>query len=585
MNKTSILHRADSEMCYLTDDGQMVLVLKAARGDLAEVVLVYDDRYDAVPKREPRRLPLERYAADALYDYFRVEFKSPYTRLGYYFLLTDHAGERAYFYQDGFALQYSWGRQRLFQLPYLHAADTPHVPMWLKESVCYQIFPDSFAQGEGRIEPSPVQLETADGVKLESRLGGTLNGIRANVPYLRDLGVNLLYLNPIFVANSYHKYDTVDYFHIDPCLGTDEDFRQLVDTCHENGIRVMLDLVFNQTGSSFFAFRDVLEKQENSAYADWYALREFPVMGGEHPNYETFAFYDGMPKLRTETPAVEEHLLAVGRHWLREYGVDGYRLDVANEVSHAFWRKFRQEMEAIRPDIALIGEVWHEASAWIARDQFHSVMNFPLLYAMWGFFGQDSLHAQEFLDTLCQLSLQYKQDNVLGMMNFLDNHDVCRFYSIAGKSAARQKLAVTFLMAYAGMPLVYYGSEKALEGANADDGRRPMLWEDTPASKEMHDWYRRVIHMRRENSVLAHGGFRPAKADTTTNTVGFWRETAAERMLCLFHVGEQPAAYCLPDEGVYTDTLTGETFAGAATVPLAAYGARLLRRAERTVAE
>ncbi len=579
MNTAAIYHRADSEQCYLTDAGRMVITLQAARGDLSRVLLVYDDRYDAQPKREPRRLSLELYQSGPLHDIFAVEFDCPFSRLGYYFLLTDQAGQTLYFYQDGFATQYSWGRQRQFQLPFLQKTDTPHVPLWLKESVAYQIFPDSFAQSWEKMEEKPAHHVTEEGIRVQSRLGGTLRGIIDNLPYLADLGINLLYLNPIFVAEAYHKYDILDYYHIDPCLGTDADFRELVEKCHAADIRVMLDLVFNHCSDSFFAFRDIQERGAASRYADWFCIHGFPVKDKNSYHYESFAFLEHMPKLNPDNPETGDYLLDIGRYWLREYQVDGYRLDVANEVSHSFWKRFRMEMEAVRPDVAIIGEVWHEAHAWVGRDQFHSVMNYPLLYAIWGFFGQDSLHVQEFSETIGRLALLYRRDNVEAMMNFLDNHDICRFFSIGGKERPRHRLAAAFLMTYVGMPLLYYGDEIALEGADMLEGRQAMRWRFTPEEEEMHSWFRRLIHIRRAHPALMRGVFMPAAPDSKSCTAAFRRETAEERLLCLFHNAGGEAAYPLDGlaDGIYEDLLTGERFSGGEAVPLAPYGFRLLR--------
>ena len=578
MNKGAVYHRADSEWCYLGDDGLLTIVLRAARGDLQGVQMVYDDRYDAKPKRPWRRLMLEKRHSAGGYDYFQMAFQCPYSRIGYFFLLTAASGETAYFYQDGFSEQYSWGRQRLFQLPYLHPEDTPRVPQWLKESVAYQVFPDSFAQGRGRMEPAPAERTTPDGRTVSSRLGGTLRGVIENLPYLRELGVNLLYLNPIFTALSYHKYDTIEYYHIDPCLGTDEDFKELVAQCHAMGIRVMLDLVFNHMSREHPFFRDVLEKGEGSPYADWFCIHRFPVKDEQGHHYESFAFLEEMPKLNTANPKAADYLLSVARYWLREYGVDGYRLDVANEVSHTFWRRFRREMEAVRPDVAIIGEVWHEAPEWIGRDQFHSVMNYPLLYAVWGFFGQDSLQAQDFTEIIGRLALLYRRDNVAAMMNFLDNHDTCRFYSICGHQRPRLRLAAAFLLSYVGMPLLFYGDEAALDGGNELESRQAMKWQLGAEDRELADWFRLLIHTRRAHPALLRGDFRSAGCDPLHGTAAFWREAGQgqERVLCLFHNAQDAAAYPLPEGAAYTDLLTGERFSGGEAANLAPFGARLL---------
>lgn len=583
MIKEAVFHQADSEMCYLTDDGKVVITLKAKKDDIDRIVMLYDDRYDKIPKQEFIRIPLAYIMSDELYDYFGTEFVCPYTRLCYYFLMIDKEGNHTYFYQDGFRDTYSWGRQQLFQLPYLHKQDTPQVPKWLKESIMYQLFPDSFANGKERLEEKPTTHMLENGVKVESRFGGTIKGIIDNLDYLQGLGINLLYLNPVFTANSYHKYDEVDYYTVDPCLGTNEELKELVRLCHECGIRVMLDLVFNQSSSSFFAFRDVLQNGENSSYKDWYHLHGFPVKMGKAPNYETFAFYDVMPKFNTEHTAVEEYLLDIARFWIREYDIDGYRLDVANELPHEFWRRFRREMDKMKTEFALIGEVWHDSASWIGRDQFHSVMNYPLLYAMWEFFGYDGMNAYQFAQTINRLTMKYRIDNIQVMMNFIDSHDVARFLTISGVKPERQKMASAFLMTYIGLPTVYYGDEKALEGNDINDSRRIMIWKDEERSLSMYYHYQKLIKIRKENPVFIHGKYIPFQSDVATNLFGFVRGEGDEQVVCLFYNNSRAKELSLALEGEkYADLMTGELLnrsGDSFILPMEPFGFRILKLA------
>lgn len=581
MFKEALIHKADSSMCYLTDDGNVVITLKAKKGDLSQAVLIYDDRYDFHIKRDCIRIPLQKVMSDELYDYFQAEFKCAYRRMCYYFSLIDKDGNHVYMYQDGFSDVFSWGRQRLFQFPYLHRRDTPHVPAWLKESVMYQIFPDSFANGKGRIPEQPASHTVEGDVKAESRFGGTLRGIIDNISYIKDLGVNLIYLNPVFTALSYHKYDTVDYYKVDPCLGTNDNLKELVEICHSNGIRVMLDIVFNQSSNKFFAFRDVVENGANSGYAGWYHIESFPVKGGKAPNYETFGFYETMPKFNTDNLEVEEYLLDVARYWVREYDVDGYRLDVANELPHEFWRRLRHEMDKLKKDFVLIGEVWHDASSWIGRDQFHSVMNFPLMYAIWEFFGLNSVNAHQFSEAVNRLTMLYPKDNTQAMMNFIDNHDVARFFTIAGANVDKLKMAAAFIMTYVGLPSVYYGDEKGVEGRDINDARRKMIWEDDERSASIHSCFKKLIRLRRENEELIYGDYRPLHADNAGNVYSFARVLDQNSIICVFNNATNATSVSLPaGNGTYEDLLTQEGFKardGLLSLPMDAYGVRILK--------
>lgn len=586
MVKEAVFHRADSEMCYLADNGNVVITVKTKKNDIADMVLLYSDRYDGKTKSESTGYRLKRSATDELYDYFTIEFRCKFTRLCYYFLVTDKDGNQLYFYQDGFSSNYIFGRQRMFQFPYLHKKDAPNIPQWFKESVMYQIFPDSFAQARECMEELPQSHIIEGGIKVESKLGGTIRGIIENIPYFKELGINLIYLNPVFTANSYHKYDEVDYFNVDPCLGTNEDLKELVEKCHREGIRVMLDLVFNQSSWDFFAFRDVREKGENSKYKNWYHIREFPVKCEGEPNYEAFAFYPQMPKLNTDNPEVEEYLIGVARHWLATCDVDGYRLDVANEMSHDFWRNFRREIGKLKSDLVLIGEVWHDSHSWICNDQFHSVMNYPLLYAIWEFFGYNYLNAHQFNEVLNRLIMLYKRDHVQAMMNFIDTHDVARFLTVSGVSTQRQKLAALFLMTFVGVPLIYYGDEKAMEGTSMDDSRRKMIWQDDERGAEMFDYYKKIVQIRKDNKELVYGSFRTVCADALTNVAGFAREFENNAVYCLFNNSPvaQPVAFAVDDNeviGCYTELLSGLTLPinnGKVHIELTPYGGAVIKK-------
>ncbi len=168
---------------------------------------------------------------------------------------------------------------------------------------------------------------------------------------------------------------------IDPQFGDKETFKKLVDACHQRGIRVMLDAVFNHSGLYFGPFQDVLKNQEKSKYTDWFHLHEFPVKDVYPPNYDTFGYVESMPKLNTENPEVRSYFLDVASYWIEEFDIDGWRLDVANEVDHSFWKAFRKRVKSIKPDLYILGEIWHDALPWLEGDQFDAVMNYPLTLA------------------------------------------------------------------------------------------------------------------------------------------------------------------------------------------------------------
>ncbi|EGL82787.1 alpha amylase catalytic region [Caldalkalibacillus thermarum TA2.A1] len=235
---------------------------------------------------------------------------------------------------------------------------------------------------------------------IDNFFGGDLQGVIDHIDHLTELGVNAIYFTPIFEAYSNHKYDTIDYLQVDKHFGNNELLKTLVDVCHQNGIRVMLDAVFNHAGYYFPPFQDVLKHQEKSKYKDWFHLREFPIQTEPRPNYDTFAFTPFMPKFNTENPEVKEYLLNVAKYWIEEVGIDGWRLDVANEVDHAFWREFLKVVKQAKPDAYILGEIWHNALPWLQGDQFDAVMNYPVTNAALDFFCKGETDAEQFMSRI-----------------------------------------------------------------------------------------------------------------------------------------------------------------------------------------
>ncbi len=222
------------------------------------------------------------------------------------------------------------------------------VPAWVADAVFYQIFPDRFANGDASNDPRGVQPWGAPPT-IWGFQGGDLRGVLEHLDYLADLGINALLFNPIFQASSNHRYNTTDYFRIDPGLGTQEDFRALLDAVHQRGMRMVLDGVFNHCGRGFFAFYDLLENELHSPYVDWFHVRRFPLHAygaGEAENYLAWWKFKSLPKFNTGNPKVRQYLLSVAAHWVRQ-GIDGWRLDVPNEIDDdLFWAEFRETVKA-----------------------------------------------------------------------------------------------------------------------------------------------------------------------------------------------------------------------------------------------
>ena len=407
----------------------------------------------------------------------------------------------------------------------------------------YNIFPDSFASSRRAIIGSGTE-KRAGGALSRSRLGGTINGIRENLDYISALGANCIYLNPIFAAGQYHKYDTIDYLHIDPCFGTDGDLRALVDECHARGMRVILDGVFNHCGAQFFAFRDVLEKQERSRYASWFYRLRFPVVypeAGERPNYECFCYERLMPKLDTSNAEVCDYLCAVGEHWLREFDIDGWRLDVADEPNDGFWREFRRRCKAVKGDALLIGEVWGGARHWLGGDMFDSTMNYDFRNHCRHFFAEGSIDARTFAGRCADMLMRYKRQTAAAQLNLLDSHDVGRFLDLCGGDVRRLKLAVMFMCCFQGMPCVFYGDELGVSGTDELEFRRAMPWRS--GDTELLGIYREAIALRREHPALRRGELRFLRAEKGEQVLVFERMAPDDELLIAINAAETEYSY------------------------------------------
>jgi glycosidase len=349
-------------------------------------------------------------------------------------------------------------------------------------------------------------------VTNEECFGGDFAGITSKLDYLQKLGINGIYLTPINEAPSNHKYDTTDYTKIDPRFGDEESFKTLVHEAHNRGIRVMLDGVFNHCGYYFAPWQDVLEKGPESEYYDWFMINQWPIdrdwQAAKKGQLYTFAFFDAMPKLNTNNPKVRKYFVDICANWVENYGIDGLRLDVANEVSHRFCKELHERLKSINPDIYILGEIWHNALPWLRGDEFDAVMNYPLGQSIKDFWIDKSLTNEDFEFTINRCYTSYMQQTNDVLFNLLDSHDTKRLRSdVKNLDEYFAQLAVLFAMP--GSPCIYYGTEIAMEGSYDPDCRRCMPWEDIEAGKydERIRIISTLIELRKKEPLLKSRNF------------------------------------------------------------------------------
>ncbi len=435
---------------------------------------------------------------------------------------------------------------------------TETVPGWVKDAVFYQIFPDRFANGDPSNDPAGAEQWGAP-PKGNNFFGGDLQGIMDRTPYLKELGINTLYLNPIFEATTNHKYNTKDYLKIDPSFGTNELFDRFSQHVRERNIRLVLDGVFNHVGTAFEPFADVVKNGATSPYASWFNIYSFPVKEPRHPNYECWWGYGSLPKLMAQHPEVKKYLLSVAEQWTPK--IDGWRLDVANEVPHEFWKEFRIAVRSWNPECYIVGELWEDASPWLQGDEFDATMNYRFRHACLEFFAKDVFDAAAFDSHLASTRALYSEEHNFALQNLLGSHDTERILTLCNGEEWRLRLAAVFQMTYIGAPMIYYGDEIGMEGGKDPDCRRCMPWSKKEWNEGLLKHYKDLIALRNELPALRRGSYTTLLADPKKDIIAFERRFGPDVVIIAINKKKTAASVTLPaagTSGTAKERLTGE---------------------------
>jgi glycosidase len=521
---------------------------------------------------------------------------------------------------------------------------------WAKGAVWYQIFPERFRNANPDNDPvkervfddeaSDWQVHpwTSDWYKLQPweaarnldfysvvfdrRYGGDLIGVIEKLPYLKELGVDVIYFNPIFEAPSLHKYDTTTYHHVDNNFGYDRDgdwqaiqsekedpstwtftkadqvFLELISKAHELGIRIVIDGVFNHSGRSFWAFQDVIEKQQDSDYKDWFEIIRWDDPSTPDTNefdYKSWWGFKSLPEFKEDQDGlvepVKNYIFAITRRWMDPNGdgdpsdgIDGWRLDVAQDVKPKFWEEWNELVKSINPNAITIGEIWNEAPEWITKKRFDAVMNYPLAYVMVDFFvdNKTKISVAEFDQRLKRLRNIYPEDTNHILMNLIDSHDTDRIASMIKnpdrnynqKAGVRdnpkydprkpneeerrvQKLLAIFQLTYMGAPMIYYGDEAGMWGGKDPDDRKPMLWKEFIYENEsyrtvlpdledqdenvfdpgLYNHYKKLIKIRHENQAIQRGVVNTRMIDNENSIYAYSRKYQEDEIIIILNNG------------------------------------------------
>jgi glycosidase len=517
-----IRHNAEDRTFFdLLPEGKIHLRVHTEPG-FEEVVVVYNDG-----SSQAKELAL--WAETGRFQYWQGEIQPENSRFYYHIALKHQTGEVAYHGPTG-----TTGAAEFYFQVDLEQKVPLETPQWMHGAVMYQIFPERFAKGNAALDPLGV---IPWGTKPERHhfQGGDLIGIRENLDYLEDLGIEILYLNPIFSSPSNHKYDCTDYYNVDPAFGGNQALADLVTDLHGRGMKIILDASFNHCHPNFPAFRDIIENGFQSKYWDWYTIYEYPlkvrirphlvppelqdhtkefeawfkqfeettgipILIAEddgpiiEPSYDAWMNVMSMPEFNLNNPETRRYFLDVARFWIEEYKIDGWRMDVVPFVTPDFWSDFRQAAKSANPEAVLLSEVWGNASHWLQGDYFDGTMNYTLRWLAKEYFAKAEMDTQTFMDGCKTMLMMYAQDVTQVGQNLLSSHDTPRFLQEAGEDIQRFRLATIFQLTMPGAPSIYYGDEIGMSGGDDPDNRRAFPWDNRASwDTETHDVIRSLI--------------------------------------------------------------------------------------------
>ena len=504
-------------------------MLEAAAGDLLACELIWWKR--SLPN-EQHRASLSRGLSNGAVEQWQAEvcFPEEIHYIKYAFCLTDNEGKQAWF--NSYGMSDGFNPSGSFELLQVNATDVLSVPDWAKGCIFYQIFPERFH----KTGPACDGLDPWDAAPTrENFLGGNLRGILEKLPWLSELGVECLYLNPIFEGDFNHKYATTDYLRIDPAFGTEADLIELVEKAHSLGIRVILDGVFNHCGIHFPPFVDLLENGEASRFRDWFYLKKYPVEIGAKC-YECVGDYPYMPRLNGESPEVRDYVEKVLLYWLERAHIDGWRFDVADELDRHAVTRWREAVKRAFPDALLLCETWGDAARLLGLDGFDSAMNYLFRDAMVDFFAHDSIDAKTLKARLDGMLMRYPREINHAQYNLIGSHDTARFLTEARGEKWRLKLAMAFQMLFPGAPAVYYGDEIGMAGENDPGCRGGMAWEHQDAA--LLQWQKDMIALRKRHPALRLGSYRALAAKG--GLFAFERKLGDDRVVAFFNASDTP---------------------------------------------
>ena len=610
-----VYHEAKSKYAYMFDKDTVHIRLFAAKNKVQKIKVIYGDPFLWVPVGNSldewtqivdttNSLMTLEYQTE-MYDHFFIALKPQYKRMKYAFIVNDQFlfGCR----ETIDIIKYPEAKKNLFNhfnFPYLNEEDLFNAPEWVQDQVWYSIFPERFNNGDSSINPEgTLKWGSVDKYSNSFFFGGDLQGIIDKLEYLKSVGFTGIYMTPIFEADATHKYDTTDYFKIDKAFGSNKLFKQLVEKAHELDIKVMLDAVFNHCGFRHPFFLDVVKNGKDSKYYDcFYVLDDkLPIVNFElnedltinrekvkhmfrDPkllNYRTFAFTPYMPKLNTDNPIMKEYLLDVAKFWIEKYDIDGWRLDVSNEVGHKFWRDFRTTVKSAKKDTYIVGENWDNSNPWLQGDQHDGVMNYEILIPIWNYFGTNittpKYSSTEFMYRINKVLTDYPKNVLKSMYNLIDSHDTSRILDICSNNIELVKLPYLFLFAFPGAPSIYYGGEIGLSGGHDPENRRCMIWDKESQNHNLLNHIKKLIELRKQYPAFKLPDITWLETNDKLESIIFKKD----KLYFIMSKRNIAQSIILPDELQYTtveDIYNNKTIELSTSLEIDSYGFFIFRK-------
>ena len=476
---------------------------------------------------------------------------------------------------------------------------------WYVNTIWYQIFPDRFFNSDTGNDPDFIETYEKNGKLIKQKVkdwnddsptwtdkyGGDLYGIIQKLPYLNELGITGIWLNPIFKATSNHKYNTSDYAVVDPSFGDREVLKALIKQVHEKQMYLILDGVFNHCGYEFWVFQDIVKNGKNSPYTDWFHIKSYPIIplweqtAENKANYECWWGFGSLPQLNLDNPDTRNYIFDICKSWMK-LGIDGWRLDVPEEVkSKTFWTEWAKEMKAQNKNAYLTGEIWGEAKDWLLEgDKFDGIMNYhgfrePVLL----YFSAGKIKVSQFDKILAERRALYPHYINCALQNLLSSHDTVRIlsalknqdekdgdkekkdYDISApneETIKKYKAVVLFQMTYVGAPMIYYGDEIGMYGGKDPNCRKPFVWDESKQNKDLLNWHKKLIEIRNKHKALRTGDFNTVFTKDKQNIYCYERVEKDEILtICInYSKDEQKVSIPTKENRPFMDLITASVY-------------------------